>query len=222
MSYLRALAIAPQSMQNQIEKKLREQYAYKILAQIDRHFLVAYAGRTLLNLDPKRTCTLGVDARNSGYQQSGNERLALLFGARIELVIGISVPLSRVRRIPDTGKKILNKLEKLSGYSAEDSEDVNRFNVRFDLSPSNEVSASKLIKQLIKILEKAAIPYRAILFSGESDGQALGSLSEEGLYIGPAAYVFASWEQEVMRAWRFDVTVNETEVLLDGNNVLEE
>ena len=218
MGYLRALTIAPQSMRKTIERELRANFAYKVLRQHDHHFLVAYAGRYLPPFDLKRTCTFAVDGRNIGYYQQGNRRAAEVFGAGIEITIGIAIQLSRMRRMPEQGKRILGKLETLSHGGVEESKAVNRFSVRFDLPPTDAAPVSALIRRLMKILDKAAMPYRACLFDGP-DGEVFGTLSDEGLYVGPSAHAVASWEQEVRRTEQVVVTVSEAEVLLDGNGI---
>lgn len=218
MSYLRALTIAPQALKQKVERGLREDFAYKVLRQNKRHFLVAYSGRYLPAFDPQRTCTLAVDARNVGYRVEGNQSLAKVFDARIEITIGISIQLSRMRKIPEAGRKILRRLEKIDSAEGEDNKEADRSNLRFDLSPAAAVPVTRLIKQLVRTLDRAGVPYRACLFDGQ-DGQALGSLSDDGLYVGPAAYALANWEQQVLRTEQVELIVNETSVLLDGDDV---
>lgn len=218
MGYLRAITIAPQSMKKTIERELRANFAHRILRQRDHHFLVAYAGRFLPEFDLKRTCTFAVDGRHLGYYRRGNERTAEVFSARIEITIGVAIQLSRRRRMPEEGKQILDKLETLSHGGVEENKAKDRFSVRFDLSPTEAVLVSKLIKRLMTILDKAAMPYRACLFEGPH-GEVFGTLSDGDLYVGPSAYVVASWEQKVLRTERVVVTVNEAEVLLDGNGI---
>ena len=217
MSYARSITIAPKAMQKSIFSKLEKDFQFKQMIDNNDHILVVYEGRYIPEFDQSKTFTVTIDGRNIGYSVVGNQSLQEYFDVKVELVVGVSLPLSQVSKLTKNAKSHLKKLEKQATETEED-EDEDVYNLRFDLSPEQATIVVEQLNDLANVLEKIAVEYRVATFEGFS-GKEIGKFAEKGLYIGPSAYALASWEQQVLRTEIVELVLNGSETLLDGNGI---
>jgi hypothetical protein len=226
MDFVRCLTVAKTDVATAISNELSANYQFKMLASNDGASLFIYEGMGIpvFEVDYDDSYTVGINGREPTYYFSGNDGLAPIFNIRINLGFGISIEASKKNKVPASAKLLIEKLEKISQEIEVTDE---RYNIRFDAEPENwlsplpkEKSPTKLIDDLSSILKKSKIPFRATLFQ-TTNGEVRGELSDAGLYIGPAAYIFATFHDGKNEKLSTELILNHEEILIDGNSAVD-
>jgi hypothetical protein len=179
-------------------------------------------GRYFPKINQKKTLLLGIDGRNTTWVKQGREELSKNFDAKIDLCVGFSVAtegylkLKKKKEFKDCLKALCNS----SGEGFYPDEDIDKQWMRIDIAlcaASDKVMDS--LEELSRIFAKNKAQFRVARFSGK-DGIVEGNLDDDGDFFGPAAYAKASWDVEVMRTETIRITVNDAEVLFDGDEIV--
>ena len=212
MSWARYVLIATQDKKNEILKKLQDYDYHKLISENDGKLLFAYEGRREISVDPDKTLTLSVSDEEN-YNIEGNPELAKAFSARIELVVGFSIPRSKKENL-DNDAKAKKLLAGLLGLRTDHDSDVkyDYLNYRFDIVPDKKTkSLMKNLSKLAEICERLDIEHR-IAISDNGYMEVLGDFDDIGLWIGPSAYVTAYWDEH-------SLIINSADTLFDENNL---
>lgn len=227
MGWVRCILISNESIRKSVIKTLEKSYKYKQFHSNEGFDLFAYEGRAIAEFDSEHTLTMGVDGRNPIYYVVGNSEHATHFNAAIEVVCGFTTTLT-ARNLAKKKAKLNNLIKNLVSMSSEvyESEDEDSFCCRFDTDPQS-LDFDDLMENLELLTEefsKQDWPIFTALFD-EGFGNTQGTLDEpsEGIYTGPSAYAMASWSVKgpKSKVIEFELTLNESESLLNGNGIDE-
>jgi hypothetical protein len=147
-------------------------------------------GRYFPKINQKKTLLLGIDGRNTTWVKQGREELSKNFDAKIDLCVGFSVATEGYLKLKKK-KEFKDCLKALCNSSGE------------GFYPDEDID-----KQWMRI--------DIALCAGIVEG----NLDDDGDFFGPAAYAKASWDVEVMRTETIRITVNDAEVLFDGDEIV--
>ena len=216
MSWRRCGVISAIECKNEVLSKLKK-HRCVILHEGSTHFLVGYSGRTMVKLDSTSTLTLGVDGRDICWFKAGNDALASLYAARIELTAGFTIPIHLKEKL-ERYSAIFHLRRALGTLGlAEPYEDMGAWTLRVDvpMGPSTD----KLMEALKLVAVHCSHPeypveHEAGYFE-KSFGHSSGSwVDPSDHYVGP------------MASARFEidggtVVFNDSGSLLDGEEIRE-
>jgi len=201
-----------------VMKKLAP-YQSKEFARKDGCVLVVYEGRGTEDFNPKHSCTIEIDGRNARYRITGNEYLLGTFNAYVDLCVGLQLSTADNKKLVKLSKT--KKILKALGEFASPVEEDGIVSYRYDGSPDDAEDVMCLIQDLCEYCGEAGIDHRGTTFDDVGYGEVLGEMDDSGAWIGPSAYVNASWiDPEDVTATQ-ELTLNDAETLIDGNSVPE-
>lgn len=213
----RVVFITPKQHAGDLEKALGKSLEWKRIREDQGLLLYVAEGKGIPDLGTSEVLLLGIDDRGPDWLVRGNLELAKPFNAKVELTVGFEIEMKDYKKLKKD-KAFSAAIKQIEGVAGEIycDDDNERFGTRIDVDVGeNGRVVLEALETLAGVFQSKNIPYRVTLFRDQT-GVAVGDLGEGDEYLGPAAYVRASWDVEVMRTETVELVLNESESLLDG------
>jgi hypothetical protein len=193
-------------------------HLFKTMHEQNGYTLIAYEGRSSINIDEANCFDFGVD-RDDRWYICGRKDIGAIFNAQITMTIGFVAEIESRDKITENLEiyHLINAIKSNSQYIEEDINSNQQWSMRFGVELSKSLSIMRCLKKIACMFKSAGIEHMVAYFDGHAPEET-GELdrTRNYVFIGPATYAEASWKGTMIESRQTKLVLTSDESLLDG------